>query len=323
MGKTQAMIRHLAALLAALVLSTTMARAEPWSEREVTIDGELAPLYGTLTMPAGNGPVDGALILSGSGPTDRNGNFPEGHNNSLLLIARGLAEKGIASLRIDKRGVMASAHAAPKEEELRAETYVDDAVAWLALLEAEPRIRRLFVIGHSEGALVATLAVQRHPVAGLVLIAAGGRPAATILREQLAAGNMEPALRERSEEILVKLERGETDPDIPGQLDALFRPSVQPYLISWFKYDPAAELARTSMPVLSINGTHDLQIRQADANALAAARPDARQLTIAEMNHVLKLSPADRAENIRLYSDPDAPLAPDLMPAIVEFLQMN
>ncbi|ABS62882.1 alpha/beta hydrolase fold [Parvibaculum lavamentivorans DS-1] len=307
------------ALLFALAFAAD-AMAEPWSEREVTVDGGLAPLHGTLTLPEGDGPVDAALILPGSGPTDRNGNFPEGNNNSLRLLARSLGDAGIASLRIDKRGVGASAQAAPKEEDLRAETYVDDAVQWLEFLDKEPRIRRLYLIGHSEGALLATLAAQKKPVAGLVLIAAIGRPAPDVLREQVATGNMEPQLRQASDTILAKLERGETHEEVPGQLDALYRPSVQPYLISWFKYDPAAELAKLSMPVLLIRGTHDLQVRQADADALAAARPDATLLAIEEMNHVLKIAPADRAENIRFYSDPGAPLAPGLADAITDFI---
>lgn len=309
-------------LLALLVLLAfpAGAAAAPWTEREVTIDGGLAPLHGTLTLPKGTAPADAALILSGSGPTDRNGNYPEGNNNSLLMLAHELAAKGIASLRIDKRGVLASRDAAPKEEELRAETYVEDAVSWLGFLESQPRTRRLFLIGHSEGALVATLAAKSKPVTGLVLIAAAGRPASTILREQLAAGNLPAGLRQQSDAILAKLDRGETDDAVPRELEALYRPSVQPYLISWFKYDPAAELAKLPMPVLLIRGTHDLQVRQADADALAAARPDATFLAIEEMNHVLKIAPADRAENIRFYSDPEAPLAPGLVAAVAGFI---
>lgn len=307
------------ALLAAFVFSTGAA-AQPWSEREVAIEGGISKLYGTLTLPAGDGPADAALILSGSGATDRNGNFPEGYNNSLKFLARGLGAEGIATLRVDKRGVAESRAAAPEERDLRAETFVDDAAAWLAFLEEQPRVRRLFLIGHSEGALVATLAAQKKPVAGLVLIAAGGRPASVILREQLSAGNLPAEMRRRSDEILARLERGETDDAVPRQLEALYRPSVQPYLISWFKYDPAAELAKLPVPVLLVRGTHDLQVRQADADALAAARPDAVRLAVEEMNHVLKIAPLDRAENIRFYSDPDAPLAPEVVPAIAGFI---
>ncbi|HCX66877.1 alpha/beta fold hydrolase [Parvibaculum sp.] len=288
-----------------------------WSEREVNLEDGL---FGTLTMPQGEEPVDAALIIAGSGPTDRDGNFPSGRNNSLKLLAHALGERGIASLRIDKRGVGDSIGAAHAEEELRAETYVEDAVRWLELLEREPRIRRIVALGHSEGALLATIAAQRHDVAGLVLLTPSGRPAPALIREQLAGQNLPPEIATRSEEILQSLERGETVADVPSQLDMLYRPSVQPYLISWFKYDPAAELARTDVPALVVQGTRDLQQRPADGEKLAAAREDVTLIAIENMNHVLKEAPEDRAGNMALYVDPRTELAPGLASAITDFI---
>lgn len=310
-------------LLAFAIIFATIASAQAaplWTEQNVSIDGGSAPLYGTLTLPSGTGPLDVALILPGSGPTDRNGNFPGRTNNSLLLLAHGLADAGIASLRIDKRGVAASALAYPPERDLRFTTYVDDATQWLTFLKNQPRVGRIFLIGHSEGALVATLAARTLPVSGLVLIAGAGRPAPSIIREQLAALNYSASLQERAEAILQKLEAGETVPDVPAELAALYRPSAQPYLISWLKYDPANELAKLTTPTLIIQGTNDLQITIADAQRLASARKNIALLTIKDMNHVLKIAPADRAGNIRLYSDPDAPLANGLVAGIVDFI---
>ncbi|MEP5930111.1 MAG: alpha/beta fold hydrolase, partial [Nitratireductor sp.] len=182
-----------------LVASAVTANAASWNEREVSLEGGLS---GTLVMPQGEGPVDAALILAGSGPTDRDGNFPSGQNNSLKLLAHALGERGIASLRIDKRGVGGSIGAARAEEELRAETYVEDAIRWLELLEREPRIRRVVALGHSEGALLATLAARRHEVSGLVLLTPSGRPAPALIREQLAGQSLPPETTLRSEEIL-------------------------------------------------------------------------------------------------------------------------
>src|SRR5690554_4832883 len=111
----------------ALIAGFLMALAQPafsWNESEVEIKGGLATLHGTMTLPDGDAPVDMALILPGSGPTDRDGNFPEGQNDSLKLLAHDLADEGIGSLRIDKRGVGASYAAAPDENDLRAETFV-------------------------------------------------------------------------------------------------------------------------------------------------------------------------------------------------------
>lgn len=294
--------------------------ASGWTESDVEIKGGLAALHGTMTLPDGDAPVDMALILPGSGPTDRDGNFPEGQNDSLKLLAAGLAKAGIGSLRIDKRGVGASFAAAPDEADLRAETFVEDAVHWIGFLAEQKRTARLFLIGHSEGALVATLAAREHEVAGIVLIAGTGRPAPDLIREQVAGSSMPPELKSRSDELLETLTRGETDEDVPRELHALYRPSVQPYLISWFRYDPAKELAKLDAPVLLLHGTHDLQIRQADTELLAAARPDATLITIEEMNHVLKIAPLTRAENMSFYANPHAPLAPGLVNTIVSFI---
>lgn len=310
-------------LLALAIVFTTMASAQAasvWTEQNVSIDGGIAPLYGTLTLPSGIGQFDAALILPGSGPTDRNGNFPGAINNSLLLLAHGLADAGIASLRIDKRGVAASQAASPPERDLRFTTYVDDATQWLTFLKNQPRVGRIFLIGHSEGALVATLSARMLPVSGLILIVGAGRPAPSIIRTQLAASNYSASLQERAEAILQKLEAGETVTDVPAELAALYRSSVQPYLISWSKYDPADELAKLTTSTLVIQGTNDLQVTIADGQRLTNARRNIALLKIKDMNHVLKVSPADRAGNIQLYSDPDAPLADGLVSGIVDFI---
>jgi hypothetical protein len=322
MGKTPAMKSFApVAVIVALSLSFTAApaaSAEPsWTEEEVTLDNEL---YGTLTLPEGDAPANAALLISGSGPTDRDGNFPGGPNDSLKMLAAELGDRGIASLRFDKRGTGESIAAAPPEEELRAETFVEDAVAWLEFLKEQDRVRRTVAIGHSEGGLVATLAAQREPVAGLVLLASAGRPAPDLIREQLAGQDLPADLSKRSDDIIASLERGETVDDVPHQFDALFRPSVQPYLISWFKYDPAAELAKTAGPVLVVQGTRDLQARPADGEKLAAARGETTLVTIEEMNHVLKTAPESRAGNMALYADPSVPLAAGLADTIADFI---
>jgi pimeloyl-ACP methyl ester carboxylesterase len=107
---------------------------------------------------------------------------------------------------------------------------------------------------------------------------------------------------------------------VPPELGALYRQSVQNYIISWFARDPAAELAKVSAPVLIVQGTSDLQVLVADADRLAAARPGVRPVLIEGMNHVLKLAPAERAANLATYVAPGLPLAPPLVPAIAAFV---
>ena len=177
----------------------------------------------------GQGVRDAVLIWSGSGPTDRDGNSALGLiNNSLKMLAHALAEAGYVSVRTDKRGVGASAAAAPPETEHRFETYVEDAARWAGFLKEHPRIRNVFLLGHSEGALIATMAAQQFRGAGLLLIAGTGFRAPDILRRQIAAPEivMPEALLKETNKIIDALERGEIVPEVSAELHAAYRPSV-------------------------------------------------------------------------------------------------
>lgn len=308
------------ALAVALVAgAVTPLAAQAWTEREVAAGTKPTALYGTLTLPDGATPVPGVLFLAGSGPVDRDGNQPKLANNSLRLLAHALAEQGVASLRADKRGVGASRTAGSREEDLRLDTYVTDTVTWLNLLRTQPRISRVFLLGHSEGALVATLAAQRAGVAGLVLVAGAGEPAGRLIERQLGAAGVPETLRETSRCIVAALEAGRTMLDVPADLAPLFRPSVQPYLASWLPLDPVAELARVRAPVLIVQGTADLHVGVGDAQRLAAARPEMKLVLIEGMNHLLKQAPGDRTADPAAY--PDLPLAPGLATVIGTFLK--
>ncbi|MDO9460371.1 MAG: alpha/beta fold hydrolase [Alphaproteobacteria bacterium] len=286
-------------------------------ERDVGVAG----LHGTLILPDKADYVPGVLILAGSGPVDRDGNVPGAENNSLKLLARGLAARGVASLRADKRGVGGSLATETREEDLRFSTYVDDAEVLLNYLCAEERISRAFLLGHSEGALVATLVAQRAEISGLILIAGAGRPAAQVIESQLSAPHVSASLLQASSRIAAKLEQQMPVADIPTELSGLYRPSMQNYLMSWFPINPARELAKTRCPVLIVQGGTDLQTGFADAQLLARARPESKLVLIAGMNHVLKQSPMERTANLQTYAAPDLPLAPELLSAIEDFLQ--
>lgn len=303
-------------LLAVFGMASTPAHAldlVAWTEQQVTIGEGKGTLYGSYIAPDDMSDFDAVLILAGSGPTDRNGNQAGMHNDSLKLVAEALGYRGIATLRVDKRGIAASAKAGPREEDLRFETYIDDAKAWLAFLKAQPRVRRVFIIGHSEGALIGSVVAQSKDVAGFISLAGAGEKAADVLRRQMAEN---PLVLAMAEPTLKKLEAGELDPDANPALGPLFRPSVQPYLISWFKYDPAVEIAKVAGKVAIVQGTHDIQILVIDAEKLRAARPDAAYTLIDGMNHILKDAPADRAGNVATYNDPSLQLAAGLVDAL-------
>jgi pimeloyl-ACP methyl ester carboxylesterase len=210
-----------------------------------------------------------------------------------------------------------------REEDLRIQTYVDDAIGWLAFLGARQDTGPLFILGHSEGALIATLAAQRVKVAGIIVVAGAGEPAAALIARQLSDAGVPEHLQIESKRISQSLARGVAVADVPPELAALYRTSVQPYLMSWLPLDPAAELARLKAPALIVQGTHDLQIRVEDAQRLAAGRPNSKLVLIEAMNHVLREAPQERAENLSIYGAFDKLLAPELVPAIASFIEAH
>ena len=304
----------IAAVAAAMMLASAVPANPGDSISLATPNGVLA---GTLELPA-TCPCPVVLIIAGSGPTDRDGNSPllTGANNSLKYLAEGLAAKGIASVRYDKRGIGASKAAMHGgESDLRFDDYVNDAVGWLEKLHADKRFTTVSVVGHSEGSLIGMIAAREAKADGFVSIAGAGRAAGKIIHEQLAS-RVPPELLAAADRTIAQLERGETPDSAPPALGALFRPSVQPYLISWFKYDPAAEIGKLAIPTLIVQGTTDIQVSVADAKALGAAQPKATLLLIDGMNHVMKSVPADQAAQMKSYSDPSLPVVPQLVEAI-------
>jgi pimeloyl-ACP methyl ester carboxylesterase len=230
-----------------------------------------------------------------------------------------LAERGIASLRYDKRGVGASRQALSSETDLRFGMGADDAAAWVDTLRSDKRFSTITIVGHSEGSLLGMLAAQRAPVDGYVSVAGAGRAADKVLREQLSR-QLPPALLAAANATLDTLLAGHAVASPPPALTMLFRPSVQPYLISWLKVDPQAEIAQMKIPVLIMQGTLDDQVPPSEAQLLAAAQPKAKLVLIQGMNHVLKQVPPDAASQLKSYSDPAIPVAPELIGAVASFV---
>jgi len=276
-------------------------------------------LRGTLSLADSPAPGPVVLLIAGSGPTDRDGNnsLLPGRNDHLKLLAEALSSGGISSLRYDKRGVAQSVLAAGREDDLRLETYVDDAVGWAKLIKNESRFSSLTVIGHSEGSLIGMIATQRIAAAGFVSLAGPGRAAPAIIREQLRGA---PNLAGRADRILVELEAGRTTDSIPPELQSLFRPSVQPYLISWFHYDPAKEIAKITIPILIVQGSTDRQVSVEDARHLRQGNQRAQLRIVPGMNHLLKAVPDDDGRQRASFSDPAIPLHPMLIDEVSSFV---
>lgn len=294
-----------------------MFKEEPTKLETVTGD-----LYGTLLLPNFRVKYPVVLIISGSGPTNRNGNSPllNGENNGYKMLAEGLAESGIASLRYDKRGIGESSKAMGKESDLKSDDSINDAILWCKLLRKDKRFSTLTIVGHSEGSLVGMVAAQGKNADGYVSIAGPGRPAGQIILEQVRP-QLPPDLLKSTEEIVAMLTAGKVPASVPKELYALFRPSVQPYLMSWFRLDPAIEIAKLSIPVLVIQGTTDIQVTTNDAKSLAKAKSNAKLLLVEGMNHVLKEVPNNMDRQIKSYGDPSLQIAPQLVTETVKFVK--
>lgn len=289
-------------------------------QRPITLDTGSGELFGSLLLPKSDTPVPVVLIISGSGPTDRDGNNTDGgRNDSLKRLAWVLAKHNIASVRYDKRGVAASLAATPDERNLSVEAYVADAEAWGKKLKNDPRFGQLILLGHSEGALIATLAAPSVDAAGVISLSGSARPVDEVLRQQLS-NQLPPALMQRSNELLDSLKAGHPDGNVPAPLQGIFRPSVQPYLISLFRQDPAAAFARLKMPALIIQGSNDIQVGVGDARLLKTAKPDAELALIDGMNHVMRIVPNDVKRQLASYKDPQLPLAAELGTRILGFI---
>lgn len=292
-------------------------------EEEITLNTPTGDIHGRLMLPESEAPCPVVIIIAGSGATDMNGNSIGARmtNNSLLYLARELAANGIASVRYDKRGIGTSTAAATAEQDIRFEHYIGDAALWVDKLGCDARFSKVVIAGHSEGSLIGMVAAQQSKaVKGYISIAGCGSPAYEILDRQLKS--QPERIQQESAAICKELREGRTVEKVPFYLSSLYRASVQPYLISWFRYDPAVEIAKLEIPVLILQGDRDLQVGVEEAEKLQAARESTAFYIIKDMNHVLKhCTTDDMKEQLKIYNDPDLPLKPELVTHIVEFVK--
>lgn len=312
-----------AAALAAVAQPAAGPRDQPIEAR-----GPLGPLKGSLLGAPAQAGAPVVLIVPGSGPTDRNGNNPLGVNAATYrLLAQGLAARGIASVRIDKRGMFESSKAVADANAVTIPDYVADVHSWVGAIRRSTGVPCVWVLGHSEGGLVALAALQGkeagNSICGLVLAATPGRPLGQVLRDQLRPNPANAPLLDQALAAITRLEGGaRVDPaSLHPALQPLFNEAVQGFLISAFAQDPAKLIAAAQKPVLVLQGERDLQVAVQDARLLAQANPNAQLVLLPDTNHVLKAVPTDdAAANMATYANPGQPLAPGVVDAIVRFV---
>ena len=306
-------MKHTSTLLC-FFLATVFTLAQ---EEIIVLETPTGNIEGTLLVPSKeHSPL--VLIIAGSGPTDRDGNNISLQNNSLKMIAQGLYMNDIASFRFDKRGISRSAAAGMSEEDLRFEHYIEDVQQWCSLLKEDSRFSSFIILGHSEGSLIGMIASQTVSPDKFISLAGPGFSMQATLRRQLA--DQPVYILSMSLPIIEQLEKGKTVDSVPPLINMLFRPSIQPYLISTFKYDPVIEISKVQSPVLIVQGTTDIQIQVEDAKKLAAANSNSELVIIEGMNHILKEADANRFLNLRTYGDPNLELKQGLIEKITKFI---
>jgi uncharacterized protein len=266
-------------------------------------------------------PCPSSWIIAGSGPTDRNGNSVMGiRPNSYAQLAWRLAERGIASLRYDKR-VIPGTKGTVDIATLTLADFAADARAAADSLARDRRFSRVVLLGHSEGASLAIMAAKHGPpVAGVVSVSGLGRPISTVIRQQLSR-QVDSATLVRYDSAMAQYLRGEQPKDIPAGLEAFFVPMNLRFMRTWAEFDPLAAMRAVRQPVLIVQGGRDLQVTPRDAELLKSGRPDAQLVIVPLANHVLKeAGDTTLAGQMPLYQNPASPIMPQVVSAIADWI---
>ena len=279
-------------------------------------------IHGSLMVPDTINQTPIVLIIPDTGPIDRNGNNPQMKNNALKLLAEGLYQYNISSFRYDKYGIGKSQDTAFVESALRFEHYVEDAANWIDYYKKDNRFSKVVVLGHGQGALIAKLAAIKEEPDALISVNGGGRPIDLVLRDQLEKPiESNAALGANFKAVISSFKAGKTTDNIHDFFIQVFNPSIQPFFISWMKYDPAKEIAKLSIPILVVHGNRDLQIREKDAQLLKDANPKALLLVIDKMNHIFRKVTADYSTNYSTYNQPELPIMYFFLKSVADYVK--
>ncbi len=281
-------------------------------------DISVSPMVdGTILVPKTSENPPLAILIGGSGPIDRNGNQQMMKNNSLKFLAEELYENGIAVFRYDKRIVKQIKDRTLTEESIRFDDFITDAIDVIEYFKRSNAFSKIYVIGHSQGSLVGMIAAQNR-ADGFISLAGAGQEIDDVIVDQLE--NQAPGLKDNARDSFDDMRANGIAVNYSPGLSSIFRPQIQPFLISWMKYNPQTEIAKLSIPVLIINGEKDLQVQISEAEKLKEANTNAQYEIISSMNHILKEIEGDGIENSKSYNEPNRPIIPKVVEVISTFI---
>lgn len=273
---------------------------------------------GSLLLPEVSEKAPLVILLTGSGPNDRNGNSMMTRNDSHKQLAIALQENGIATYRYDKRSFTLVSERKPTDD-ISFNDFVTDAKSVIAHFENDDRFSNIILVGHSQGSLIAMLAMS-DAIDGFVSIAGPADPIDQSIIEQVAA--QAPGLDKELQKIFTQMKSQDSVvTDINPYLMSIVAPQIQPFMKSWMAYNPQEIIKGINVPVLLINGTRDRQVNQSQAQKLHEALPESELIIITGMDHLFKKVGDDDIEAAKSYTDPSFPLHPQLLNSIVTFVK--
>ncbi|WP_179319367.1 alpha/beta hydrolase family protein [Winogradskyella helgolandensis] len=285
-----------------------------YTEEELTITKWID---GTLLAPEATDKPNLAIIIAGSGPTNRNGNQNFLKNNSLKKLAEGLTKNGIATFRYDKR-IVKQIRENNVDKNMMFDDFVTDASAVLNYFIEKDTYNKIYIIGHSQGSLVGMLSAK-DKADGFISLAGAGNNIGDVIIEQVA--KTAPMFDDDTKRVISSLKEGKTTTDFPIALASIFNLDLQPFMINWMSYDPSEIIKELKMPVLIINGTKDLQVSVEEAEVLKKANDQAEILLIENMNHVLFEIEGGDLENSKSYNESFRAISPQLITGMVTFMK--
>jgi len=292
-------------LFVIFISSVTLAQEKSYTETEISIPTNSVIINGTLLTPLSSEKNPLVILIPGSGPTDRDGNSAMTKNNSLKLLAEALANKNIATYRFDKSVLSYAKDEKNKIDAITFETFINEAKSIINYFKNTKSYTKIIIAGHSQGSLVGLIAAKNNADAFISLEGAG-RSLDEVLIEQIEL--QAPILKDETQKILAELKKGNIVEEFNPMLISLFNKQIQPFLISWIKYNPQKEIAKLKIPILIINGSKDIQVKNIDAELLHKAAEKSELFIVKDMNHIFKEINGDLTENMQSYNNPKLPI---------------
>ncbi len=312
-------MKYKKAILFILFISCfTFAQEKKYTEKEISIPTNSITINGTLITPQVLEKSPLVIIIPGSGPTDRDGNSTMTKNNSLKFLAEALANKNIATFRFDKSVLSYTKEDTEKINALTFEIFINEAKSVIDYFKKTKTYSKIIVAGHSQGSLVGIIA-SKNSVDAFISLEGAGRSLDEIFVEQIEL--QAPFLKEDTQKIVAELKKGNTVEEFNPMLSSLFNLQVQPFLISWIRYNPQKEIAKLNIPILIINGSKDIQVKNLDAELLHKAANNSELFIVENMNHIFKEIKGDLNENMQSYNIPTLPIMLEFSDKISTFVK--